>query len=85
MAWKLLQFFDNTVQLERKRGMRNFIVVGLVLLNKNPKDRWGVPISRTALLIILVGFLIFCQRVQAVELTLLYSNDMRGIIDPCPT
>ncbi len=32
MAWKLLQFFDNTVQLERKRGMRNFIVVGLVLL-----------------------------------------------------
>jgi hypothetical protein len=53
--------------------------------NKNPKDKCGVPISRTALLIFIVGFLIFCQRVQAVELTLLYSNDMRGIIDPCPT
>jgi hypothetical protein len=53
--------------------------------NKNPKDRWEGPISRAALLILMAGFLIFCQRVQAVELTLLYSNDMRGIIDPCPT
>ncbi len=40
---------------------------------------------RAALLILMAGFLIFCQRVQAVELTLLYSNDTHGVIDPCPT
>jgi hypothetical protein len=53
--------------------------------DKKQKDRWGVPISRPTLLILMVGLLIFCQRVQAVELTLLFSNDMRGVIDPCPT
>jgi len=53
--------------------------------NKSPRDRWGRPVPMVALLIFIAGFLIFCQRVQAVELTLLYSNDMRGIIDPCPT
>lgn len=53
--------------------------------NKKPKDRWGDFISRMTLLILMVGLLIFCQRVQAAELTLLFSNDMRGVIDPCPT
>ncbi len=40
---------------------------------------------RLILLTLAFGLLIFCQPVQAGELTLVYSNDMRGVIDPCPT
>jgi len=53
--------------------------------DRNPKDSWGGLTTRTALLILIFGLLIFCQHGHADELTLLYSNDMRGVIDPCPT
>ncbi len=41
--------------------------------------------KRMILVTLALGLLVLCQPVEAVELTLLYSNDMRGIIDPCPT
>jgi hypothetical protein len=40
---------------------------------------------RVILLTLAFGLLVFCHHVEAVELTLVYSNDMRGVIDPCPT
>ncbi len=40
---------------------------------------------RMVLLILMFGLLALWQRVEADELTLLYSNDTRGVIDPCPT
>lgn len=40
---------------------------------------------RISLLILMFGFLVFCHGAKAGELTLLHSNDTRGVIDPCPT
>lgn len=40
---------------------------------------------RMALLILAFGLLLLYGRVETAELTLLYSNDTRGVIDPCPT
>lgn len=40
---------------------------------------------RMALLILVFGLLLLHGRGEAAELTLLYSNDTRGVIDPCPT
>jgi hypothetical protein len=40
---------------------------------------------RMALLILVFGLLFLCGRGEAAELTLLYSSDTGGVIDPCPT
>ena len=42
---------------------------------------------RITILIIMFmsGLLLLCQSVDAGEFTFVYSNDMRGVIDPCPT
>jgi len=41
--------------------------------------------KRMALLTLMLGLLVLCHHAEAGELTLLYSNDTRGVIDPCPT
>jgi hypothetical protein len=48
-------------------------------------SRGGPPMRRMALLILVFGLLLLHGRGEAAELTLLYSNDTRGVIDPCPT
>lgn len=53
--------------------------------NRNEDLKRRTPMKRMALLILVFGLLLLYGRVEAVELTLLYSNDTRGVIDPCPT
>jgi hypothetical protein len=42
-------------------------------------------LKRMVLSILMFGLLLLCQNGQTGELTLLYSNDTGGVIDPCPT
>jgi hypothetical protein len=40
---------------------------------------------KTLMLIVMFGLLVLRLPAEAVELTVVYSNDTRGWIDPCPT
>jgi hypothetical protein len=44
-----------------------------------------IAMRRIALAGLIFGFLVHWQPVEAAQLTILYSNDTRGLIDPCPT